>query len=48
MPMEEKVTVFKYLMAIAIADGNIDTSEKQMLNQVARNLGLKKEMLQAA
>ena len=26
----------------------IDANEKQMLNQVAQNLGLKKEMLQAA
>lgn len=47
MPQEGKITVFKYLMAIAMADGNIDASEKEVLNQVARNLGIKKEMLQA-
>ncbi|MEZ4886783.1 MAG: TerB family tellurite resistance protein [Chitinophagales bacterium] len=42
---EGKLLIFKYLFAIAQADGNIDSSEALMLSELATVLSIQKEQL---
>ena len=42
---EGKLMIFKYLFAIAQADGNVDASEAAMLSEVAQALNIQKGQL---